>query len=101
MGEGVLRRVKPAIRTKALQESAGDQLVGWRDAPGAAGSVETGEPQGALADGQRPSWPSRELAVGMELHSVLSGVRGPCRARQRQPPGQAVVIAQRDLRSGL
>src|SRR4051812_30737571 len=101
MGEGVLRRVEPAIGAKALQESAGDQLVGWRDAPGTAGGIETGKPEGALADGQRPPWPSRELALGMEGHSVLSGVRGPCRAQRRQPSGQAVVIAQRDLRDGL
>src|SRR4051794_8109136 len=101
MGEGVLRRVEPAIGAKALQESAGDQLVAGRDAAGAAGCIETGEPEGALADGQRPPWPSRELALGMELHSVLSCVRGPRRARRRLPSGQAVLIAQRDLRGGL
>src|SRR4051794_6503639 len=101
MSEGVLRRIEPAIGAKALQESAGDQLMGWRDAAGAAGCIQTGKPEGALADGQRPPWPSRELAVGMELHSVLSCVRGPCRAWRRLPSGQTVVIAQRDLRGGL
>src|SRR4051794_4673850 len=100
MGEGVLRRVESAIRAKALQKGTGDQLVGWRDAMGAAGGIPTGEPQSALTDGQRPPWPSAEDAVGVELHSVLHG-GGPCRARRRQPSGQAVVIAQRDLRGGL